>query len=71
MDRLEKILSIALENLNGDNYLLAIIVAKRSEQLSNGAEPLIPEIVKQKGLVKPADIALYELAENKLDYRID
>ena len=70
MDRLEKILSIALENLDGDNYLLAIIVAKRSEQLSNGAEPLIPEIIKQKGLVKPADIALYELAENKLDYKI-
>jgi len=70
MDRLEKILSIALENLDGDNYLLAIIVAKRSEQLSNGEETLIPEIVKQKGLVKPADIALYELAENMLDYKI-
>ena len=71
MDRLEKILSIALANLEGDNYLLAIIVAKRSEQLSNGAEPLIPEIIKQKGLVKPADIALYELAENRLNYRIE
>jgi len=71
MDRLEKVLSIALENLDGDNYLLAILVAKRSEQLSNGVEPLIPEIIRERGLVKPADIALWELAENKLDYRID
>jgi len=70
MDRLEKILSIALENIDGDTYLLAILVSKRAEQLSNGAEPLIPEIIKEKKLVKPADIALYELAENKLDYKI-
>lgn len=70
MKRLEQTLSRALENLNGDNYLLAVIIGKRSEQLANGEENLIPEIVEQLQLTKPADIALHELAEDKLDFKI-
>jgi DNA-directed RNA polymerase subunit omega len=71
VERLEKVLSRALESVDGDTYLLSIVVAKRSEQLSNGDEPLLDEeFLKSNQLVKPADIALYEVAENLLDYKI-
>jgi len=66
--RLEQVISKALEVVNGDTYLLSIVVARRAEQLSNGDEPLI-ELPKNENL-KPSDIALFELAENKLEYKI-
>ncbi len=63
--RLEKITADALKNMNDDRYLLSIAVAKRVEQLSAGAEPAI-EIDKNK--YKFADIALMEIAQDKLDF---
>ncbi len=62
--RLEKITADALNNLNNDRYLLSIAVAKRVEQLSSGEEPVI-DIDKKK--YKFADIALMEIAQNRLD----
>jgi DNA-directed RNA polymerase subunit omega len=69
MDRLEKVIAKALRVVDGDTYLLALLVAKRSEQLSNGAKPLIDGLEK-RNIRKPADIALYELAEDKLDFKV-
>ncbi len=63
--RLEKITADALDNMNNDRYLLSIAVAKRVEQLSAGAEP---EIDIDKNKYKFADIALMEIAEDKLDF---
>ena len=62
--RLEKITAKALENMDNDRYLLSIAVAKRVEQLSAGAEPMI-DIDKKK--YKFTDIALMEIAQNRLD----
>jgi len=65
MMRLEKITADALDNMNNDRYLLSIAVAKRVEQLSAGAEP---EIDIDKNKYKFADIALMEIAADKLDF---
>lgn len=62
--RLEKITAKALQNMNNDRYLLSIAVAKRVEQLSAGEEPTI-DIDKKK--YKFTDIALMEIAQNRLD----
>lgn len=68
--RSEQITAKALENLNGDRYKLSLVVAKRAQDLSNGAEPLI-KVDKQT--TKNTDIALLEIAEGKvnLDSLID
>ncbi len=58
--RLEEITAKALETANIDRYQLALAVAKRSEQLLNGATTKLNVDVKK---VKPADIALMEIAE--------
>ncbi|HIC09777.1 MAG TPA: DNA-directed RNA polymerase subunit omega [Campylobacterales bacterium] len=69
--RLEKAIAKALKVVDGDTYLLSIIVAKRSEEITNGAEPKLSEqFLKSHNITKSADIALYELAENKLDFKI-
>ena len=61
----------ALKNLNGDNYLLALIVAQRSEQLARGSEPLLSQdYLNKHHIVKPVDIAIYEIAEDKLDFKL-
>jgi len=62
--RLEKITAQALKNMKDDRYLLSIAVSKRVEQLSAGADPVI-DIDKKK--YKFSDIALMEIAQNKLD----
>jgi DNA-directed RNA polymerase subunit omega len=64
--RLEKITAEALKNMDNDRYLLSIAVAKRVEQLSSGAEPTISV---DKSKYKFSDIALMEIAENKLDFK--
>lgn len=61
--RLEKITARALKSVNGDRYKLALIVAKRADQLSSGHEPLIDVDINK---VKLADIALMEIAEGKI-----
>lgn len=60
--RSEEITARALEMLNEDRYKLSILVSKRAEQLSNGAEPLVENIDN----LKPVDLALLEIAEGKV-----
>jgi DNA-directed RNA polymerase subunit omega len=58
--RIEKIISNALAHANDDSYILSIMVAQRSNQLAEGAEPLIKA---DKNKTKLTDIALMEIAE--------
>ena len=61
--RTEKITSKALQFVDNDRYKLALVVAKRAEQLVNGAEPLVK---KEEANSKFTDIALLEVAEGKV-----
>ncbi|TKX32738.1 DNA-directed RNA polymerase subunit omega [Campylobacter aviculae] len=61
--RIEEITAKALEKMGNDRYRLSLAVAKRAEQLADGAAPLI-DLDKNK--LKFADIALYEIAEDKI-----
>ncbi|BDL68054.1 DNA-directed RNA polymerase subunit omega [Campylobacter jejuni] len=61
--RIEEVAAKALEKMGNDRYRLSLVVAKRAEQLANGATPLV-DFDKNKN--KFADIALYEIAENKI-----
>lgn len=58
--RLEQLTAKALETANIDRYQLALAVAKRSEQLQNGAPTKLNVDMKK---VKAADVALMEIAE--------
>ena len=60
--RSEQIITKALKKVGDDRYKLSLIVAKRAEQLGNGAEPLIDDTAKLKNV----DIALREIAEGKI-----
>ena len=69
MKRLEQIAAQALENLNHDRYLLSKVIAKRAEELSKGATPLIDGMdIKHN---KATDIALKEIAEGKLEVELE
>ncbi|HAA2198718.1 TPA_asm: DNA-directed RNA polymerase subunit omega [Campylobacter jejuni] len=61
--RIEEVAAKALEKMGNDRYRLSLVVAKRAEQLANGATLLV-DFDKNKN--KLADIALYEIAENKI-----
>ncbi len=61
--RIEEIAAKALEKMGDDRYRLSLVVAKRAEQLANGAMPLVDF---DKNKTKFADIALCEIAENKI-----
>jgi len=61
--RTEQITALALRAVNDDRYKLALLVAKRAEQLSNGAEPLVKA---DKAKDQFTDIALLEIAEGKV-----
>ncbi|ECP7642763.1 DNA-directed RNA polymerase subunit omega [Campylobacter jejuni] len=61
--RIEEVAAKALEKMGNDRYRLSLVVAKRAEQLANGATPLV-DFDKNKN--KLADIALYEIAETKI-----
>lgn len=63
MQRIEEIAAKALQKMGNDRYKLSLVVAKRAEELANGAMPLV-DLDKNK--VKFADIALYEIAEEKI-----
>ncbi len=58
--RLEKVIATALKNAQDDHYVLSLMVAKRANELSEGAEPLIKA---DKNTQKLTDIALQEIAE--------
>lgn len=61
--RLEKLTAKALETANIDRYQLALAVAKRSEQLQNGASTKLNVDLKK---MKAADVALMEIAEGHI-----
>ncbi|HEX5711348.1 MAG TPA: DNA-directed RNA polymerase subunit omega [Sulfuricurvum sp.] len=58
--RLEQLTAKALETANVDRYQLALAVAKRSDQLQNGAPTKLNVDLKK---MKTADVALMEIAE--------
>jgi len=58
--KVEELTAKALQTANVDRYQLAIAVAKRSEELLNGAKSKLNVDIKS---MKAADIALMELAE--------
>ncbi len=58
--RIEQINAEALEKANFDRYLLAQAVAKRVNELLNGAKPLI-DLPKKN--MQPTEIATYEIAK--------
>ncbi|MDR2635677.1 MAG: DNA-directed RNA polymerase subunit omega [Campylobacteraceae bacterium] len=60
--RSEQITARALKATGDDRYKLAVLVSKRSEQISVGAKPLVENT---QGL-KPVDIALLEISEGKI-----
>ena len=64
--RLEQLTAKALETANIDRYQLAIAVAKRSEELLNGATTKLNVDVKK---AKTADIALMEIAEGHISVK--
>lgn len=64
MQRIEEVAAKALKKMNNDRYKLSLVVAKRAEELANGAIPLV-NLDKNKN--KFADIALYEIAEDKIN----
>ncbi|HEX5623712.1 MAG TPA: DNA-directed RNA polymerase subunit omega [Sulfuricurvum sp.] len=61
--RLEQLTAKALETANIDRYQLALAVAKRSEQLQNGAPTKLNVDLKK---LKAADVALMEIAEGHI-----
>jgi len=61
--RLEELTAKALETANIDRYQLALAVAKRSEQLQNGASTKLNVDLKK---AKAADVALMEIAEGHI-----
>ncbi len=61
--RIEEIASKALEQVNGDRYLLSNILFMRIDELSRGAKPLVNRDIK---VDKLSDIALLEVAEGKI-----
>ncbi|MDR0761418.1 MAG: DNA-directed RNA polymerase subunit omega [Campylobacteraceae bacterium] len=60
--RSEQITARALKAAGDDRYKLSVLVSKRAEKISLGAQPLIDNT---HGL-KPVDIALLEIAEGKI-----
>jgi DNA-directed RNA polymerase subunit omega len=65
--RIEQINAKALERVDYDRYLLSVVVAKRVEELSKGAKPLI----EVKGNVQPTEIAIREIAEGLIQVKED
>jgi DNA-directed RNA polymerase subunit omega len=61
--RLEQLTAKALETANIDRYQLALAVAKRSEELQNGASTKLSVDLKK---MKAADVALMEIAEGHI-----
>jgi len=62
--RLEKVIATALKHAEDDHYILSLMVAKRANELAEGAEPLIKA---DKNTQKLTDIALREIAEGLIE----
>lgn len=63
MNRTEQIVAKALEQTNGDRYILALMISKRAEELSLGKSTYLTIDVSR---MKTTDIALLEIAEGKV-----
>ncbi len=61
--RTEQVTAKALAFVDDDRYKLALLVAKRAEQLANGAEVLVKSDNTKD---KFTDIALLEIAEGRI-----
>ncbi|MBN2894817.1 MAG: DNA-directed RNA polymerase subunit omega [Campylobacterales bacterium] len=61
--RLEQLTAKALQTANIDRYQLALAVAKRSQELENGAHSRLNIDLKS---MKNADLALMEIAEGAI-----
>jgi len=66
--RTEQLTARALEKVGEDKYLLASAVGKRVTELVSGSAPLIQLDPKK---YKFADIALYEIAEGKIEVSLE
>jgi DNA-directed RNA polymerase subunit omega len=66
--RIEQLTAKALERVGEDKYLLASAVGKRVTELVSGATPLVKLDIKK---YKFADIALYEIAEGKIEITVE
>lgn len=65
MERIEKTISKALQYAKDDTYILSLMVSKRSDELAQGAEPLV-KVDKNK--IKLTDIALMEVAAGAVKF---
>jgi DNA-directed RNA polymerase subunit omega len=65
--RLEEVTAKALVHTDNDRYVLATVVSRRAEELNNGAEMMIEKKIAKK--LKSSDIAIYEVAEGKIDIK--
>jgi DNA-directed RNA polymerase subunit omega len=66
--RLEQITAEALKHVDNNRYLLASAVAKRVDQLLNGAKPLVD---REVGKTEPTNIALEEIAKGLIKVSLD
>jgi len=66
--RTEQLTARALEKVGEDKYLLASAVGKRVTELVSGSAPLVQLDHKK---YKFADIALYEIAEGKIEVTLE
>ena len=66
--RLEQITAEALKYTNNNRYLLATAVAKRVEQLLNGAKPLVN---REIGKIQPTNIALEEISKGLIKVTLE
>jgi len=63
-DRLEQSIAKALAKVGNDKYKLSTIIAKRANQLMEGEDPMIDLEFEH---YKESDIAILELAQDKID----
>jgi len=66
--RTEQLTARALEKVGEDKYLLASAVGKRVTELVAGSAPLVQVDTKK---YKFADIALFEIAEGKIEVTLE
>jgi len=66
--RLEQITAEALKHVDNNRYLLSSAVAKRVDQLLNGAKPLVNKDVSK---TEPTNIALEEIAKGLIKVTVD
>ena len=63
-DRIEQSIIQALKRVDNNKFKLNILVAKRANQLMEGADPLIDINYEH---YQNSDIAILEIAQDKLD----